>query len=1395
MSVPLQKLAKHQIVTLLPVLLLGSFAYAQGPSLSLASGSAVKGGALSLNLALNAATSAPAGLQWTLSYAPSDIISLSMVAGPAMTSAGKTLNCYSSTGSVICLATGMNASTISSGVVAVVTATLSPTSSSNLDSIPISNGMGVLPDGTSATVSGTGGTITVTQPNNPVPTISSLSPGNAVAGTAAFTLTVNGTGFINGSVVNWNGTARTTTFVSATQVQASITAADIGTAGTGQVTVFNPAPGGGTSGNAVFIINAPNPVPTITSLLPASGTAGAAAFALTVNGTGFLNGSVVNWNGSARTTTLVSATQVQAAITAADIASAGTAQVTVFNPAPGGGTSGNSAFTINAANPVPTITSLSPATATAGTAAFTLTVNGTGFLNGSVVKWNGTGRTTTFVSATQVQAAITAADIATSGTAQVTVFNPAPGGGTSGNSTFTVTATNPVPTISTLAPATATAGTAAFSLTVNGTGFLNGSVVNWNGTARTTTFVSATKVQASITAADIATAGTAQVTVFNPTPGGGTSGNAAFTTNAANPVPTISSLSPANAAAGTAAFTLTVNGTGFVNGSVVNWNGASRTTTFVSATQAKAAITAADIAAAGTSQVTVFNPAPGGGTSANSVFTINAPNPVPTISSLSPANGIAGTAAFTLTVNGSGFINGSVVNWNGTARATTFVSATQVQAAITAADIATAGAAQLAVFNPTPGGGTSGNVAFSTTSPPSVTTPVFVQETAVLNGASKTSNISFSAVSASGDVIIISVTQDNQSANVTSIIDNKGNIYSRAISGVNWGTSGTEARSELWYAKNVIAAGTPITATVKLSANAHQFVQLYMSEYSGLDPTAPLDQTSTHSAAGLFNGTFSSGSRIITLSDELVFGHCEMWNGFVGVGSGFTSRSAFDGNIEESKTVSSAASYDANCSESGSGPLAMMATFKIASHVSALVLSSLSATPISVPDSTSSAGVAVSKGATPNERAVAGSRAEATVRGARSDALRALFCSPRIVSAGDHVTCELDLVASPDSLQPRLASSSDRVKIPAVVVTRPNQPSLTFEVVVDSVAKQQAATLTATLDGSSVQDTILVASSSTPVLMAPNKQFAIFGMPLSFHVAAVDPTESAAYLTATNLPPGAFFDPLSGRFDWTPNTSQIGTYQITFTAVNVARHSSSAQVVIDVDSGNPVVISEPSACSPGALGTLKGKWLVESGETFSDPSGEALELGGTRVKVNGQSVPVISAAPTRVSFICPALEPGVQVSMAVETAAATSEPVKIMMQTASPEIFSFFGTAGGSQGVISFPDTSTMVTRRNFLVSGYPAQPGDDILIWGTGFGLSTEASPSSVVVTLGGVNVEIESVHAVSGYAGVYSIQARVPMATVFGDAVPVQVLVTALDGKQFASNSVTVVVEPIRQ
>jgi subtilase family serine protease len=180
------------------------------------------------------------------------------------------------------------------------------------------------------------------------PAITSLSPSSATAGGASFTLTVNGSGFVSGSKVDWNGTALTTTYVSSTQVTATVPASDIATAGTASVTVVN----GSTVSNAeTFTINSSrNPVPKALSISPSSAKHGSATVTITITGTGFVSSSQVKWSfggtTTALTTTYVSSTKVTAVVPSSLLTTAGTASVTVVNPAPGGGTSNVRYFSI-----------------------------------------------------------------------------------------------------------------------------------------------------------------------------------------------------------------------------------------------------------------------------------------------------------------------------------------------------------------------------------------------------------------------------------------------------------------------------------------------------------------------------------------------------------------------------------------------------------------------------------------------------------------------------------------------------------------------------------------------------------------------------------------------------------------------------------------------------------------------------------------------------------------------------------------------------------------------------------------------------------------------------------------------------------------------------------------
>lgn len=175
-----------------------------------------------------------------------------------------------------------------------------------------------------------------------------------------------------------------------------------------------------------------NPEPAIVSLSPNSTNAGGAAFAVTITGYNFISASTVQWNGSVRPTTYASSTQLQAQITAADVASSGSAMLSVTNPTPGGGNSGSAEFTINpTSNPAATVLSMNPTSANAGSSNIVLTINGSNFLPSTVIEWNGAPLATSYLSDAQVEAQISASSLANPGVANVVVVNPAPGGGPS----------------------------------------------------------------------------------------------------------------------------------------------------------------------------------------------------------------------------------------------------------------------------------------------------------------------------------------------------------------------------------------------------------------------------------------------------------------------------------------------------------------------------------------------------------------------------------------------------------------------------------------------------------------------------------------------------------------------------------------------------------------------------------------------------------------------------------------------------------------------------------------------------------------------------------------------------------------------------------------------------
>ena len=387
------------------------------------------------------------------------------------------------------------------------------------------------------------------------------------------------------------------------------------------------------------------------------------------------------------------------------------ASLVLFVSGCGGSGSGSNGGQPNA---TPVITGLAPASITAGSQTFTLFISGTGFINGSsgvtTAFWNGSPRTAIVNTNTnQIALAILPSDVAVPGLAQITASNPGPGGGLSQTAaTFLITAVQPsAPLITSVSPTSASPAGAAFTLTVNGSNFmaptnlavpqLAGSIVEFNTSPHPTTFVSANQLTATISMSDIATAGCNTVTVYTPNGVGGFifSPSISFAVSKSG-TPLICAISPSSAVQNGPAFTLNVIGANFTGSSAVQFDGGAVPTTVVSSSALQAQVPTTNLAKAGTFPITVSN----GSGSASPAVSFQVTAAAPTITSLSPSTSVAGGAGFALTVTGTNFTQDTVVEWDGSPRATKFTNLTTLTAQILAADIANAGTNSVVAVNP-----------------------------------------------------------------------------------------------------------------------------------------------------------------------------------------------------------------------------------------------------------------------------------------------------------------------------------------------------------------------------------------------------------------------------------------------------------------------------------------------------------------------------------------------------------------------------------------------------------------------------------------------------------------------------------------------------------------------
>lgn len=1037
-----------------------------------------------------------------------------------------------------------------------------------------------------------------------------------------------------------------------------------------------------------------------------------------------------------------------------------------------------------------------PAWVTAGDyGVLTLRVFGGGFISSSVVRWNGSDRPTTFACSVELRASIPASDTAVAGVARITVYNPPPGGGVSTPATYTVN--NPAPAITSLVPSSATAGAAGFTLAVYGSGFLTSSVVNWNGSSRPTTFVSIGQLNASIGAADIATAGTAQVTVFHPPPGGGTA-TANFTVG--NPKPALTSLSPSSITASSAGFTLTVTGSSFVSSSVVRWKRSDRPTTFVSSTQLQAAIPASDIATAGTADITVSNPSPGGGESSAVTFTIN--NPLPTLTSLSPSTAIAGGSSFTLTVGGSGFVSNSVVRWNGSDRSTTFVSSTQMRAAIGSGDIRDVGDNVVMVFNPTPGGGTSNPVLFSvgTNRPTLSVSPEFLDFSAT-EGAPSPSSRAVSITNVGSGTLQWAAEAKTSSGNWLKISPTFGNAPSFLL--VTADSTGLSAGVYTGVVTLRDTSGASKTVAVTLVVSR----------------VVPLLQPSQ--AGFLFQG-IEGGASIPTQTFQVLnLGQGSMgWQvrATTADGRNWLSVTPGSGTSQPGSAGASSVTVRVDPSQLRAGVYVGLLNFEASGAPNSpqvgIVLVNILAPgndPLGVVQPAGLIFIGTAGAASPAPQDV-------TLASTGGKAIQ-FVASARTASAGNWLAVTPAAGPLTDSAALRvqvnttgLAAGIYTGTVTVALSTGKGQDVAVALVLTSTPAAAIALASTAAFDGGvrPVGGCTAGKLALVETLLADNFTLSV-GWPAAMRTQVIDDcgqlvSTATVVASFTNGDPALVLTSLKdGRYigTWVPTKEgqQVGI-TVRALAAGLAEAKIQMQGVVGAAAGtlpqafrNGLVHAASYAkfapLAPGSIFSLFGRNLATS---TSAASGVPLpkELGDARVTLGGVAVPLFYAGAGQVNGQVPfELTSGAKPSVVVTVKGVAAPPDEITLAEVQPGIFTV-DQSGSGQGAI-------LDASYKLVSPASPAKAGDIVQVFCTGLGrtdppvTSGAASPSSpaatvvnaVTATIAGINAPVQFAGLAPGFVGLYQVNVQVPAGVAAGSALPL-----VLTQAGVSSNTVTLAI-----
>ena len=259
------------------------------------------------------------------------------------------------------------------------------------------------------------------RPADPRPVVASLAPDTVSQFAENGTLRLTGSGFTRRLLVLYaNGQVAGSRRVSPSELQITIPSSRTRTAVRDTVYLFGSFATEPRLGvPIIYEVRAPRPV--ITGLRQATTAAGQPEFTIQIDGSGFLDSTVVTIDDSARTVRRVAPGTFELTLTEADLWRPRTLQIALTNAGPGGGRSADVPFVITRA--VPRLAVL-PSNGGQVNRGFTMTVHGTGFTPGAAVQWNGVDLPTTYVSSSRLRGIVSGALMGSVGTNTIAVRNP-----------------------------------------------------------------------------------------------------------------------------------------------------------------------------------------------------------------------------------------------------------------------------------------------------------------------------------------------------------------------------------------------------------------------------------------------------------------------------------------------------------------------------------------------------------------------------------------------------------------------------------------------------------------------------------------------------------------------------------------------------------------------------------------------------------------------------------------------------------------------------------------------------------------------------------------------------------------------------------------------------------